>query len=152
MIHRYTIETPARRAFRRTRRLIAVLLVACSTGRVAGAQCPDHVLVDRKPIALDGALYLIDVFARPVALRRLRLHVAVPDSQPLVVIDGLISGSGVSGLSMIPVTAVDSVLTLRPIDATWRFGMRGRNGAIVIHSRSGTNAANPGEERRRCTR
>lgn len=119
--------------------LATQLLLATIHPTDAGAQCPtsrQSVIVNRKPVQADESRVLLELLQRHVSPARLGL-LASSDSQPAVIIDGLLASGDLRVLADIPALAVDSVSVLRPVDAVRRLGLRGANGAIVITTRSG---------------
>jgi len=109
----------------------------------ARAQCPttrQFVILNRKPVHADESRVLLDLLLRHVSPARLGL-LASSDSQPAVIIDGVLASGSLRVLADVPALDVDSVSVLRPVEAGQRFGPRGANGAIVLTTRSGQRSS-----------
>lgn len=128
--------------WRSTRSGVALLLalVALAATRPVHPQCPDTgrlVIINRKAVPSKGAENLLDLLGRHVSPFRLGLQTASSDARPAVLIDGVLTSSGLETIASLPSRDVDSVIVLRPPDAVSRLGVRGGSGAIVVTTRRG---------------
>ena len=116
--------------WRSTRSGVALLLalVALAATRPVHPQCPDTgrlVIINRKAVPSKGAENLLDLLGRHVSPFRLGLQTASSDARPAVLIDGVLTSSGLETIASLPSRDVDSVIVLRPPDAVSRLGVRG---------------------------
>jgi hypothetical protein len=92
-----------------------------------------HVLVDGVSVSSHNSTLLELLMARSPFIRFL----GNPNTQPVVVVDGIKLIGSASRLGEVRATDVRSVKFVRPIDATFLYGGDASNGAIVIETMRG---------------
>ena len=127
--------------------LVAMILGLIAAGCVTGGS-PDgvhqtlnasslgsRVLVNRDTVIVNGQRSALELLQGRVA--RFRSSLDPLPGGPLVVLDGVPLVNGLSTLRIMRADDVQSITTMWPVDAAFRYGSAGRNGAIIVTTRGG---------------
>ncbi len=125
---------------------LAVATSACASNAPApDLPAPDDlytVLLNGRVIQV-GEGSVLDLLKNRYALSLARGYGAMLPDEPLVVLDRVQLEGGIRLLAAVPAFHAASIAVLRPIEATARFGPRGRRGAIVVMTKRGRPACPP---------
>lgn len=119
---------------------LAVATSACASRAPApDLPAPDDlysVLLNGRVIQV-GEGSVLDLLKNRYAPSLARGYRSTLPNEPLVVLDRVQLAGGVRRLADVPAFHAASISVLRPIEATARFGPRGRSGAIVVITKRG---------------
>jgi len=118
--------------------LAFTLIAGCATASAkARPRSPEPALsLNGRRVSVTYGQSLLDVISPRVSGFRLGQHAQRQADVPLFYVDHVPVMEGIDLVARLPATDVDSVRTVLPTEAVIRFGTDGRNGAILVFTRS----------------
>ena len=123
--------------------MMGLMATGCVTGGSPGgmqqslnaSSLSNRVLINRDTVVVNGQHSALELLEGRVA--RFRTSLGVMVGGPLVVLNDVPLVDGLATLRLMRADDVHSITTMWPIDASFRYGAAGNNGAIIVTTKGG---------------
>ena len=118
--------------------MVGLMAAGCATGgssagmhqSLNASSLGNRVLINRDTVVVNGQSSALELLEGRVA--RFRSSLDALGSGPLVVLNDVPLVDGLATLRLMRADDVHSITTMWPIDASFRYGAAGKNGAIIV--------------------